>query len=154
MKKSLFGLLSLLVLGSSAHAALPRNNVRLQYVQSPNRIVFGGTTTLLSVLANGRVIESYQSALPRPLPVREVARLDAYQMDRIDRLINQARRGRIVTTNSQIRCLAISQFKDTFTADNGRVFLKKGAMCENYTYNTSRAAQQLVTLLQNLKNRN
>ncbi len=152
MKKVFLGLVALLTVGSNAHATSLMANVRLQFQNLPKRNLVGATTTTISVYSDGQVVESRTAALPRPLPARLITRLNAYQMDRIERLIDRARFGRIVTDRPQVLCMALSMFDDRYTADNGRIFLQKSAMCEVTTYNQSLAARQLVQTLNNLRN--
>lgn len=150
MKKFLFALVALVFVGQ-ANADVLRRDVRLQVKVAPYGNLAGGITKTLKVFRNGEVsLTQCQAVHPRPCRTRRVELLNAYQMDRIERLVEAARFGRIMTYRGPV-CMALPTQMLNYSADNGRVFLKSGARpCGSPTFNASKAGEELVRLLDRL----
>lgn len=150
MKKMFFSLVGLLVLGQTANATSlhPETfvNTRLELVVSP--IGHGVPPTkpisvVVSVSSNGQV--TFRDRFLSPVTIK---RLSAYEMDRIERLIEAAKDG--VIQHNQEFCLAIPTHSFRYSADQGRIFLKSGSSpCGGSIVNDTEAAKTLVRMLDN-----
>ncbi len=149
MKNAILG--TCLILSSLALGRTPMlRDVRLELGDVSK--LDGGTSTFIRVYSNGDVVKAEVSALPRPSPERLLTRLDSYEMDRIHNLIEKARNGRIKFVGSAALCFAPATHTHLHTADNSKVLLKKGAVCDGGFYvNTSRSAQALVLKLESFR---
>lgn len=149
-------LMALVVSGLSLARPLPLGNVRLEVQTNPLGPKPAKVSRLLQVKNNGSVsLRTCNTAIP-PRPgfkactTKEIARLTAYEIDRIDREIDLARRGKIKKWSGPI-CKALPTETRKYSADNGRVFLKQGPVpCGAPTYNDSAAATSLVGRLNTL----
>ena len=151
MKTSLFGLVALFFFVSHQVQAAPSQNVRLQLQNIPNSPMMSGKYATISVYADGLVVESFSSPLPMPIPSVTIKQLDARQMEEIEELIEASRNGEITTVTHPFHCLAIATSYDMYTADNGRIFLKRNALCQDPTFNNTSSASHLVDILANLR---
>jgi len=150
MKKTLFIALAL-VLGQVAQADFFPNNTRLSSnVRSlhMNAIVKSPETTNIRVLFNG-IVQKTVCNTKGLCSGSTIAKLDAYEMDRIERDIRMASRGRIIYPQvGGVHCLAIPTEQVTYRADGNQVLLREGTRpCGAMTYNSSPAASRLVQKL-------
>lgn len=154
MKRFLFVVTGLLLASQVASARSPMlRDIRLELDKVPAHGLAGAAVQRLMVLSNGTVLEQACGALTRiPCRPQVVTVLSAHQMDRIDRLIERARHGRVVRVPSAVRCFVAPTHTFNYTADNGRVALKSGHMCLGWMDNVRPAADQLVAILNRLQN--
>lgn len=82
---------------------------------------------------------------------KTIAKLDAYTMDRVNRLIERAREGVIVRSPITARCFVAPDRTARLTADNGTVLLKKGHICLSVFENNTRAGKRLAVFLEKLR---
>ncbi len=149
MKKFL-GLLTVLLISQSSFGR-SLENIRLMYQDAPKVGIVGGTTKTLTVSATGSVVFRTSQAVLNGIHVRLVTQLSARQMDRIDRLIENARDGEIVRLPIHAMCFAPSRNTVNYTADNTQVFLRAGTVCDGISINSSRSAQRLVQMIDRLR---
>lgn len=124
---------------ASARSLAP--DVRLQLREVP--VAHGSIRPLTSVTvySHGEVVKNGKT----------IAKLDAYSMDRVNRLVNRAREGVIVRSPITARCVRAPDTTDRLTADNGTVLLKKGHICLSVFENNTTAAKKLVAFLERLR---
>lgn len=152
MKKNVLILLGILSTVSSASTPMLRS-FRLQYGNIATTP--GGSSTFIRVHHNGDVTKH----ITRPNhfrvnPEELVTKLDAHQMDRIERLIDSARTGGIVSLPPTAYCFIPPLTEDEFVADNGKIILRKGHICTGFKVNNAKAAGQLVVILESLRKLN
>ncbi|MBI4404216.1 MAG: hypothetical protein HY537_08650 [Deltaproteobacteria bacterium] len=155
MKKLMFVLLAGLIVSQFASATSIRN-VRLMYREVPVvSPIPAQQLTSVVVYGDGDVMKFVcDSFTPRECDTQILGRFTAHQIDRIDRLIDRARHGKLVRIGGVAMCLVAPSTEDQYTADNGQVFLKQGHMCTLFTENSSLAAKRLVRILANLRDGN
>ena len=110
-----------------------------------------GLTTTVSIRRNGMVTTQVcKSGIQAPCKIKKVEYLTAYEMDQIERNIEDARAGEIVNFNGA-HCMAVNTELATYSADNGKMLLLTGERpCGNPTYNDTDAARELVSVLNRL----
>src|SRR4051812_4286592 len=95
MKKALFAVLSVVLFGQMAVAK--SYDARLQFAEVPSGRLSNIDLVHVTVFADGLVEKSVcKGALEIPCATKEIARLDADQMDAIESLIEDARDGKTV----------------------------------------------------------
>lgn len=146
MKNAFLAILSILFVGQVASA----KDVRLEHKNLPARGVAGGKTTTVTVFNDGVVLRQVTQAVPVVRPATVITRLSAYQMDRIERLIDRAEGGATAVVPTGARCIVAPMDTNLYTADNGQVFLKSGHFCTGYRENVRPAAKQLINQLDQL----
>jgi hypothetical protein len=147
--KKLLGFVALVLVSQMSFATSMVNN-RLVFQDVPKPGVMGGQTRVLTVDASGTVIYRTSQAIPGGAKSRVVANLTAFQMDRIERLIERAKKGAIVNELYRVACFAPSMNTINYSAANGFVFLKSGTICDGITINNSFAAKRLVNIIDRL----
>lgn len=153
MYRFILASLSILFVGSVVNASTISANKDVRLHLQVRSLAVGGPGSSTSVFRNGKVVtQTCRMVFPKPCTVAKVQHLSARQMDRVERLIDRARFGKIVKTQG-IHCMAMPSESFHFSADNNQVFLREAARpCGLPTNNTSPAASKLVTLLDNLHN--
>lgn len=150
MKKSLFAVLSILFVGQLASAA--SHDARLQFAEVPTGRVSQMDLTHVTVYADGVVEKSVcKGTLEIPCATKEIKRLSADEMDTIESLIADARDGKQVRIPNRALCFVAPFKTERYTADNGKVFLKSGHLCNGWLVNDSEAAGELVGILAKLR---
>lgn len=152
MKKSLLVLLAVLTVSQFASATSVRN-ARLMFREAPIMSpIPAAQLTSVVVYGDGEVVRYVcEGNKPRECDKQTLGHYTAYQIDRIDRLIERARHGRMIHIAASAMCFVAPSTEDEFTADNGQVLLKRGHFCTSFKINTSLAAKRLVTILENLR---
>lgn len=156
MKNFVFGFLALVITVGQASAfpvpKPPAPTVRLELAQLPVRPgKLGGVeqkSTRLQLDSYGIVTKSTFNAAGQLLSKKEVTRISFVELEKINRLIEEARFGKIFTDRKQIHCLAIASHYNLYSADNGKVFLLRTQLCADSTYNLSPAAKVLAEKIQ------
>jgi hypothetical protein len=139
------------LLSLASAAAFASSDIRLQYTSQPKNPTMKINTDRLTVDSTGVVTrETVDTQTGTVLASHVVKQLEASEVDRLNGLVEQARGGQIATIFHPIHCKAISALYQTYTADNGKVFLAKETLCQDPTINTSAAAQALVSTLKGL----
>lgn len=150
MKRFFLVVSGVLFASQMALATSLRPNVRLEYARIPNSVA-GAATQRIVVYKDGTVLQqACEALLPRPCPLTLVTKLNAYQMDRIERLIDRAEGGDEKKLFHPL-CITPSMFRHVYTADNGQVPLRRGSTCSGYTINVRPEAAKLVKILDDLK---
>ncbi len=137
----------------TAHAAA--NASRLSYEFGPmyqlHHLPVGARTlSSIQVKTNGNVVFYRASISGLNGKGKIIAKLNAYEMDGIEDLIDRASRGKILTPT--ILCAAVPNETRNYRADRNLVILSVGAEpCGNEKYNRSRAAYALIEQLNKLR---
>ena len=164
--KALFLTILILVTGNSFGTSIQPGNIRLQLATTSLTVLhylpFGEQkATVISVNSLGDVVGSrctektnVKLGVGRPVytnchDVKYVEFLSAEENRKMEILISEARHGKIKLPNPQtIHCLAVPNHSARYTADNGNILLSVGTFpCGNGTFNTSKAAAELVQTL-------
>lgn len=152
--KNLLVILALAV--SQFAAATSIRDVRLHYRSEPYGPFAHSNKTKISlvVYVTGEVVKFTCPTGTRfnKCESKKVTQLSSYKMDKIERDIQLAADGEIrYPQPSDIICKAIPHSMVEMTADNEKVFLRKGASpCGRVTRNTSPSAERLVEELRKL----
>lgn len=146
--KKLLGLSALILSLQGLFARpLPVDVLRFEHISR----LAGGTNHVLTVNHRGEVFHQETSARPVPTPRTLVARLPAYEMDRIYRLIDQAQYARLEREPVKMYCFAPSAFTLRYTANGGSTLLRSGAPCDGFLSRKSPAAAELTRTLNHLE---
>lgn len=108
-----------------------------------------GITHTLDTYVTGSVVHRILSPrLPNVDSIQLVTYLDRDQIERIQVLIKKSLPVLIDFEHAQVKCFAPSSHVQKYTANNGRIFLKKGAVCDGgFQVNQQPSARKLVRVL-------
>ncbi len=159
MKKNLFMLglimLSTIVEATSLHPDTFKG-VRLSYTFGPyydlHHMPVGASNGVIEVRTNGDAVYYAPGALVRPDLRRSkiIRRFNAYEMDRIERLIDRA--ATVAPVTPEVQCAGIPTETRGYSADGYNVILLSGGFdCAIEKENQSKAAIKLVRILDQLR---
>lgn len=151
MKQFVMALVAVSFFGSSAFARSILPAV-VSYEHKAVSQLAGGASDQLVIYASGQVVyRKLQAIFPAP-EAQLVGYVSADKVDQLNRLVENARKGKIVFKPSMAMCFAMATHTNVYKGDMGQVLLSEGAHCAGgFRVNQSPSAKILVNYLDRVR---